>query len=93
MFVYRGGHCSRFIRSETSFFHSLRSFREVVVNGGINLEWNSYEFLRIDNVCLYRWTLKEVSYVQKALFFIVYGRLGRWSKMEVSVLNGTFLNS
>ena len=32
-----------FIHSETSFFHSLRSFREVVVNGGFNFEWNAFE--------------------------------------------------
>ena len=41
-----------FIRSETFFFHSLRSFREVVVNGGFNFEWNAIEFLKLDYVRL-----------------------------------------
>ena len=39
-----------FIHSETSFFHSLWSFREVVVNGGFNFEWIAFEFLRLDHV-------------------------------------------
>ena len=77
IFVYRGGHWWRFILSQTSFFHSLRSFREVVVNRGINLEWNALEFLWLDHVRLQRWTLMDF------YIFIISSHLGKWSFLEV----------
>ena len=36
--------------------------------------------------CSRSWPLLEVSYIQKLLFSIVYGYLGRWS-LKVFILN------
>ena len=43
-----------FILIEVPFFLSVWSFREVVLNGGFNFEWNYFEFLRLDFICLWR---------------------------------------
>ena len=34
--------------------------REVHINGGFNFAWNVFEFLRLDYVRLWRWTLLDV---------------------------------
>ena len=41
-----------FLHTETSIFHSLWPFREVVINGGFNFEWNLFDFLRLDDTRL-----------------------------------------
>ena len=40
-------------------------------------EWNTFEFLRLDYVRLWRWTLMEAS------IFIISTHLGKWSFLEV----------
>ena len=47
MVVQEGCRFKGFIHTETSVFHSLWLFREVVLKGSFNFELNILEFLRL----------------------------------------------
>ena len=45
--IFRG-----LIDTETFIFRSLWTLREVTINGGLNSEWNLFEFTRLDYIRL-----------------------------------------